>query len=444
MRSLRCFAVVVALVACPALASELAPASTPALEVTAHIPTDPLFVWAVKTESAAAELDAVLGLLAEMTPTEDGFDAEAILEKIDAKLGVSLRSDLLARLGPELAFVIDLPPFDTVAGLMANLTPEALDRALGRVGFVAQVREPDAFAAALRTALETSHAVVTANEAGWTAEFPDPAAKKGEPKPALHWRIVDGWLAMGIAPSWAWEAVPQRPAGTDLRAGADFKRVAAHLDQRPISLLYLNLPKLAAMLRDSGFVQGMAASNPESKAALDVWLKGDRLGIGWGSTSLAVDGGVRTTGFGPELLSGRYFAGIVAAIAIPNLLNAIDRGRTKRTMADMRSLATSIEAYAVDNNHYPQTQGWATAEALAAVVAPTYIKTVPAADAWEHPFKVFSNGQDYVIVSAGPNGVVDHDWTPPIDGSIGPQATDDIVFTDGTFLSDMEEAEHPE
>jgi len=31
------------------------------------------------------------------------------------------------------------------------------------------------------------------------------------------------------------------------------------------------------------------------------------------------------------------FCGIVSAIAIPNLLNAIDRGKRKRTMADMRA-----------------------------------------------------------------------------------------------------------
>ena len=189
------------------------------------------------------------------------------------------------------------------------------------------------------------------------------------------------------------------------------------------------------MVRESGFVQGMASANPEGKAALDVWLKGDRLGIGWGSTSVAVDGGVRTTGFGPELVTGKFFTGVVAAIAIPNLLNAIERGRTKRTMADMRSTATSIEAYAVDNDHYPTLEGWAGPDALAALVAPTYIQIVPSTDAWDHSFRIFSDGEHYVIVSAGPNGEVDHDWTPPIDVAPGPHATDDIVYADGQFVS---------
>ena len=54
-----------------------------------------------------------------------------------------------------------------------------------------------------------------------------------------------------------------------------------------------------------------------------------------------------------ELLIVIAIIGILAAIAIPNLLNAVQRGKQKRTMSDMRALATAIEAYAVDNNVYP-------------------------------------------------------------------------------------------
>ena len=55
-----------------------------------------------------------------------------------------------------------------------------------------------------------------------------------------------------------------------------------------------------------------------------------------------------------ELLIVVAIIGIIAAIAIPNLLNAINRGRQKRTMADLRSLATAIESYQVDFNFYPK------------------------------------------------------------------------------------------
>ena len=55
-----------------------------------------------------------------------------------------------------------------------------------------------------------------------------------------------------------------------------------------------------------------------------------------------------------ELLIVVAIIGIIAAIAIPNLLNAINRGRQKRTMADMRSIATAIETYSVDYGFYPK------------------------------------------------------------------------------------------
>ena len=54
-----------------------------------------------------------------------------------------------------------------------------------------------------------------------------------------------------------------------------------------------------------------------------------------------------------ELLIVVAIIGIIAAIAIPNLLNAIDRGKQKRTMADLRSVGTAIESYSIDNNLYP-------------------------------------------------------------------------------------------
>src|SRR5881397_3146420 len=74
-----------------------------------------------------------------------------------------------------------------------------------------------------------------------------------------------------------------------------------------------------------------------------------------------------------ELLIVVAIIGIIAAIAIPNLLNAIDRSKQKRTMADMRSIGTACEEYSIDNNFYPvaTTQGDVTT--VASVLTPQYI-----------------------------------------------------------------------
>ncbi len=52
-----------------------------------------------------------------------------------------------------------------------------------------------------------------------------------------------------------------------------------------------------------------------------------------------------------ELLIVVAIIGILAAIAIPNLLTAIQRSKQKRSMADIRSIATAWEARATDNNN---------------------------------------------------------------------------------------------
>jgi len=62
----------------------------------------------------------------------------------------------------------------------------------------------------------------------------------------------------------------------------------------------------------------------------------------------------RTNGFTLiELLIVVAIIAILAAIAIPNFLAAQTRSKVSRTKADMRSYATGIEAFYVDNNKYP-------------------------------------------------------------------------------------------
>ena len=88
-----------------------------------------------------------------------------------------------------------------------------------------------------------------------------------------------------------------------------------------------------------------------------------------------------------ELLIVIAIIGILAAIAIPNLLAAVQRGRQKKSMADIRSIATAIESYAVDYNVYPTgacdaglyTADTATALTTASftVLQPSYIAKVP-------------------------------------------------------------------
>src|SRR5450759_4697941 len=96
-----------------------------------------------------------------------------------------------------------------------------------------------------------------------------------------------------------------------------------------------------------------------------------------------------------ELLIVIAIIGILAAIAIPNLLSAVQRGKQKRTMADMRTLATAIEAYAVDNNNYVAGTcaaglftdvGTPTTDTSFSALTPTYIAAAPKKDGWGHSY----------------------------------------------------------
>jgi len=53
-----------------------------------------------------------------------------------------------------------------------------------------------------------------------------------------------------------------------------------------------------------------------------------------------------------ELLIVVAIIAILAAIAVPNFLEAQVRSKVSRTHADMRSIAVALEAYHVDNNDY--------------------------------------------------------------------------------------------
>lgn len=119
-----------------------------------------------------------------------------------------------------------------------------------------------------------------------------------------------------------------------------------------------------------------------------------------------------------ELLIVVAIIGIIAAIAIPNLLVALQKGKQKATMSDMKMLATGIESYSIDWSYVPQV---ATIDLLSlpeSGLIPFYIKFFPTTDAWgtrfdyDHGIVSNSNAEFYSITSygrdrgSGPNAVV--------------------------------------
>jgi general secretion pathway protein G len=152
-----------------------------------------------------------------------------------------------------------------------------------------------------------------------------------------------------------------------------------------------------------------------------------------------------------ELLIVVAIIGILAAIAIPNLLTAMQRSKQKRTMADMRSIATAWEARATDTNRYNAAGALASlpdqdmSSGLATALTPTYIKSLPKADGWgntwilmaDHGFGDSTAAQVYMIRSTGKDGATD--GQPGGDTS---SFDDDIIYSNGSFLQKPEGAQH--
>ena len=78
-----------------------------------------------------------------------------------------------------------------------------------------------------------------------------------------------------------------------------------------------------------------------------------------------------------ELLIVVAIIGILAAIAVPNFLNARIRAKIARVHSDQKSIATALEMYHLDNNSYIQTMGGAS-EFYLLTTPIAYLASVPA------------------------------------------------------------------
>ena len=113
---------------------------------------------------------------------------------------------------------------------------------------------------------------------------------------------------------------------------------------------------------------------------------------------------------------------IAAGILIGAASAAMEEGQevvdlASQTRADMRTIGTCCELYAVDNVRYPDAD---SIVALAVRVEPMYVEALPYDDGWGNRFLIASGGLEYEIRSAGPDGTAHTD--------------DDIVYSDGRFI----------
>jgi len=139
-----------------------------------------------------------------------------------------------------------------------------------------------------------------------------------------------------------------------------------------------------------------------------------------------------------ELLIVVAIIGIVAAIAIPNLLIALQKGKQKSTMGDLKNVGNAVESYLADNAFCPQAADF-NALRVAGYFVPFHIKVCPETDSWGTPF-VYERGDItsdatldlYSMISYGRNRVA----TPVVQGFWTTRLTDfnhDLYLANGIF-----------
>ncbi|MCK5055364.1 MAG: type II secretion system protein GspG [Candidatus Aminicenantes bacterium] len=136
------------------------------------------------------------------------------------------------------------------------------------------------------------------------------------------------------------------------------------------------------------------------------------------------------------LLPALVVGGIVAAIAIPNLVAAKKKGGLKATMGDMKTIGTAVESYKIDNGYAPQAESLVELKKL---LEPFYIRRLPLVDGWGFDFH-YTHGtgeqQDtYSVGSGGKDGLFEgfdqagfYEMTGPGD------FVRDIIFSNSMFV----------
>jgi len=135
-----------------------------------------------------------------------------------------------------------------------------------------------------------------------------------------------------------------------------------------------------------------------------------------------------------ELLIVVAIIAILAAIAVPNFLEAQVRAKYARVVSDFRSIAVGIESYAVDINDYPRNFGthvpprptdlyWSVPPDLSTPVA--YLSSATFVDPFalykeNDPLVRVSNYSYHRVLSTGERDRLPWEYWPPDESTDGP------------------------
>jgi hypothetical protein len=103
-----------------------------------------------------------------------------------------------------------------------------------------------------------------------------------------------------------------------------------------------------------------------------------------------------------------------------------------KTLRDIYAVATALEAFAIDNRHYPgPTDGFIAVETVRKDLQPNYVRDLPATDAWGGTLLYWSDGKTYKVVSNGADRKANAAYDDPKAGTATLNFDGDIIFENG-------------
>ncbi len=153
-----------------------------------------------------------------------------------------------------------------------------------------------------------------------------------------------------------------------------------------------------------------------------------------------------------ELLIVVAIIGIIAALLIPNFLDALQKAKQKRTVADIRNTGTAMFSWLTDQVGAAAAGAAATdvnltsygtslsAAQAGSILVPQYMQEVPGADGWKTPYDFYLNTANplapsvMAIRSQGRNKTAEGSGTYSVTAFDPTNYDQDIVWADGFFV----------
>ncbi|HEX4496163.1 MAG TPA: prepilin-type N-terminal cleavage/methylation domain-containing protein [Thermoanaerobaculia bacterium] len=151
-----------------------------------------------------------------------------------------------------------------------------------------------------------------------------------------------------------------------------------------------------------------------------------------------------------ELLIVIAIIGILAAILIPNLLDAMEKAKQKRTVAEMRITGTAMFAWLSDEVGAAAAGAGVTSvsisqykaidqDALRDLLTPQYIEAIPTIDGWKAQYQYFLDptnplSQQVMLIGSGGRDKSTIAGSYTVTGFDPTDYDQDIIWADGFFV----------